>query len=1039
MNKIVRSIVSFSLRNKAFIIFLTLIITVYGIYCTMTMPIEAYPNVTNTTEMVLAQWPGVSAQEMEKLVTIPIEVQLNQAEKKVAIRSVTMFGLSQITIIFDDGIEDFFARAQIVNLLRNVNLPNAVQVSLNPNDDPTCEVFRYTLEGGGKTVQELKTLQNWVVDHQFRMVKDVADINTYGGPSKIYEINVNPDLLKKYQITAQDVWTAVSNSNVNAGGDVVEQGDQSYVVRGVGLLKNLHDIEKVIIKNNNGIPLLLKDVGEVKVDKMPRLGQVGKNNDPDVVLGVVLMRRHSNPEEVLDGIHKKVEELNTKILPKGVKVVPFYDRTTLIGYCTNTVWNNVMIGITLVIGFVFLFLMDWRCTLIVSVIIPLSLLFANMMMKILGMSINLLSLGAVDYGIIIDGTIVLVEGAFALYSHYYEDLGKEKFNKRLKLGWIKAASVERAKAILFANFIIVVALMPVFTFEKVEGKLFSPLAWTIAFHLMGSLLFTLTLIPVMINLMLNKNTHERENRIITGFINFNFRWFKFGFENKIIVFTGAILLLISSFFIVPLLGSEFLPHLDEGGLWVKALTPLGISMPKGHALADSMRSDFAKFPEVMGTTTQTGRPDDGTDPEAFSDIQMHVLLQHHDDWKRKISKDSLITEMNDLLHKKYPGIIFNFSQPIRDNMEQAISGMNASLACKITGEDLNVLTDLAKQIQAILKTVPGIYDLGILKCMGQPELNIDLNWDKMAYYGVNTVAATSIIQMAIGGNAATTVYEGEKQFDLRVRYQPQYVNTPEKIGELMVPTINGGQVPLKMVADINKKTGVSFLFRDQNSRMLGVKFSNRVRDLGSTIAEAREKLKAVHLPKGYQISWLGEYEDQVRAMKKLTIVVPICLLLIFIILFATFGNFLDPTIIMMTVPFALIGCIYGLLVTHIHFSISAGIGFITMFGVCTQNGVMLLVEFNKNRREMGMSIKDAIFQGVRARRRPVLMTAVIDIVGLLPAAVSTDIGSEAQRPLATVMIGGFVSSEVIVIVVLPILYYFFYTLKSRKKNVPKIA
>ena len=1033
MNKIVRGIVSFSLRNKAFIIFATLVLTVYGIYCTMTMPIEAYPNVTNTTEQVMAQWQGVSAQEMEKLVTIPIEVQLNQAEKKIAIRSITMFGLSQITIIFADGIEDFFARAQIVNLLRNVNLPNGVQVSLNPNDDPTCEVYRYTLEGGGKSVQELKTIQDWVV------VKDVADVNTYGGPSKIYEIDVNPDLLKKYQITAQDVWNAVSNSNVNAGGDVVEQGDQSYVVRGVGLLKNLHDIEKVIIKNNNGIPLLLKDVGVVKVDMMPRLGQVGKNANPDAVLGVVLMRRHSNPEEVLDGIHKKVEELNSKILPVGVKVVPFYDRTTLIGYCTNTVWNNVMTGIVLVIGFVFLFLMDWRCTLIVSVIIPLSLLFANMMMKMLGMSINLLSLGAVDYGIIIDGTIVLVEGAFALYSHYYEELGKDKFNKRLKLGWIKAASVDRAKAILFANFIIIVALMPVLTFEKVEGKLFSPLAWTIAFHLLGSLLFTLTLIPVMINLMLDKNTHERENRFVTGFINFNFRWFKFGFENKLIVFSGAVLLLISSIFVVPLLGSEFLPHLDEGGLWVKALTPLGISMPKGHALADSMRADFAKFSEVTGTTTQTGRPDDGTDPEAFSDIQMHVLLKHRDDWSRKISKDSLIGEMNEVLHKKYPGIIFNFSQPIRDNMEQAISGMNASLACKITGEDLNVLTDLAKQIQAILKTVPGIYDLGILKCLGQPELNIDLDWDKMAYYGVNTVAATSIVQMAIGGNAATTVYEGEKQFDLRVRYQPQYVNTPEKIGELMIPTINGGQVPLKMIANLNKKTGISFLFRDQNSRMLGVKFSNRVRDLGSTIAEAREKLKAVHLPKGYQISWLGEYEDQVRAMEKLAVVVPICLLLIFLILFATFGNFKDPTIIMLTVPFALIGCVYGLLVTHIHFSISAGIGFITMFGVCTQNGVMLLVEFNKNRKEKGMSITDCIFQGVRARRRPVLMTAVIDIVGLLPAAMSTDIGSEAQRPLATVMIGGFVSSEVIVIVVLPILYYIFYTVKVKKQHEAALA
>jgi heavy metal efflux system protein len=1032
MNKLVKNIISFSLRNRMFIIFCSLILAGFGIYCTLTMPIDAYPNVTPTIEQVMIQWPGASAEDMEKLVTIPTEVQLSQCEKKVSIRSITMFGLTQILIGFDDGIEDWFARDQVVNNLRNVTLPAgaASNVSLNPNDDPTCEVYRYTLEGGGKTVMELKTIQDWIVDHQFRMVKDVADVNTYGGPSKIYEVQVNADLLRKYHITAQDAFNAISNSNINSGGDVIEQGDQSYVVKGVGLLKNLHDIENIIIQNNNGVPLLLKNVGTVKVDMMPRLGQVGRDSNPDAVLGVVLMRRHSNPEDVLAGIHKKVEELNSRILPTGVKIVPFYDRTTLINYCTTTVWRNVSIGILLVIGFVFLFLMDWRCTVIVSVIIPLSLLFANMMMDMLGMSINLLSLGAVDYGIIIDGTIVLVEGAFALYGHYYLELGQDKFNKRLKMGWIKKAGLERAKAITFANFIIIVALIPIFSFQKVEAKLFHPLAYTIGFHLLGSLIFTLTLIPVMISLMLNKNTYERKNPIVHTFINLNFKFFHWGFNHKKLSLTIACAILAGALYCVQFMGSEFLPHLDEGGMWVKALLPLGISMPRGHSIADSMRADFAKYQEVIGTTTQTGRPDDGTDPEAFSDIQMHVQLRPRDQWQHHIGKDSLIAIMNEGLYRKYPGIVFNFSQPIRDNVEQAVSGMNASLACKLTGEDLNVLTDLAKQVEAILKTVPGVYDLGILKCLGQPELAINLNWDKMALYGVNTQQATSIVGMSIGGVAATTVYEGEKQFDLRVRYQPQDVKTAEQIGDMMIPTINGGQIRLREIADITKQTGVSFIFRDDNSRMLGVKFSNRERDLGSTIAEAKEKLKAVHLPRGYQMSWLGEYEDEVRAMNRLAVIVPICLLLIFLILFATFGNMKDPTIIMMTIPFALIGCVYGLLITHIHFSISAGIGFVTMLGVCTQNGVMLIVEFNKNRRERGLSVSESILEGVMARRRPVLMTAIIDIVGLLPAAMSTDIGSEAQRPLATAMISGFVSSELLVILVLPILYYYFYSRKG---------
>jgi len=1034
MNKLVKNIISFSLRNRGFIILCSFLLAGYGLYCTIIMPVDAYPAVTPTIEQVMIQWPGASAEDMEKLVTIPAEVQLNQCEKKANIKSITMFGLSQISITFDDGVEDYFARAQVLNNLRNVNFPPGASsnVSLNPNDDPTCEVYRYTLEGGGKTVQELKTLQNWVVDHQFRMVKDVADVNTYGGPTKIYEVQVDASLLKKYHITAQDVFTAIGNSNVNSGGDVIEQGDQSFVVKGVGLIKNLHDVENIIIQNNNGVPLLLKEVGSVKVDMMPRLGQVGRNSNPDAVLGVVLMRRHSNPEEVLDGIHKKVEELNSRILPTGVKIVPFYDRTTLIDYCTKTVWSNVCIGILFVIGFVFLFLMDWRCTVIVSVIIPLSLLFANMMMYMLGMSINLLSLGAVDYGIIIDGTIVLVEGAFALYSHYYLDLGKEKFNKRIKMGWIKKAGLERAKAIVFANFIIIVALIPIFSFQKVEAKLFHPLAYTIGFHLLGSLIFTLTLIPVMISLMLNKNTYERHNPIVHRFININYKFFHWGFNHKKLSLTIACAILAGALYCVQFMGSEFLPHLDEGGMWVKALLPLGASMPKGHAMADSMRADFAKYQEVIGTTTQTGRPDDGTDPETFSDIQMHVQLRPHDEWQHHISKDSLIALMNEGLYKKYPGIIFNFSQPIRDNVEQAVSGMNASLACKLTGEDLNVLTDLAKQVKATLATVPGIYDLGILKCLGQPELCVNLNWEKMAYYGVNTQAATSIVGMSIGGVAATTVYEGEKQFDLRVRYLPKDVKRAEQIGDIMIPTINGGQIRLKEIADIKMQTGVATLFRDNNSRMLGVKFSNRERDLGSTIAEAKEKLKAIHLPKGYQMSWLGEYEDQQRAMSRLAIIVPLCLLAIFFILFGTFGNMKDPAIIMMTIPFALVGCVFGLLLTHIHFSISAGIGFVTMLGVCTQNGVMLIVEFNKNRKERKLSVTDSIYEGVMARRRPVLMTAIIDIVGLLPAAISTDIGSEAGKPLATAMISGFISSEMLVILVLPILYYYFYHKKGEK-------
>jgi cobalt-zinc-cadmium resistance protein CzcA len=1025
MNKFVKNLVAFSLKNTVFIIFATAVIAIIGAICYTNTPIEAYPDVTNTQIIIITQWPGRGAQEVEKQVTIPIEIALNSVQNKSNLRSVTMFGLSQVTVIFNDGIDDSYARAQVVNLLKNVNLPQGVEAEVEPPYGPTDEVYRFTLQSKDKSVLDLKTLENWVVDHKLRAVAGVADINTYGGPSKIFEVDVDPNLLNKYGITSLDVYNAVSNSNINAGGDVIEEGQQAYVVRGIGLINNLDEIRNIIIKNTNGIPLLVKNVADVRISYMPRLGRVGLDTNTDMVEGVVVMRKDANPSDVLEGVRAKVDELNNIILPAGVKIVPFYDRGTLIKFCTSTVLHNLFEGIILVMALVFVFMADWRATLIVSLIIPLSLLFAFICLKIKGMPVNLLSLGAVDFGIIIDGAVVLVEGCFVVFDRYYRELGAKKFNKRAKMGWIKNTSIDMGKAILFAKLIIITALIPIFSFQKVEGKIFSPLAYTLGFAILGALIFTLTLVPVLIRLMLNKNVYEKHNPIVIGIEKNYTKLFNYTFNRKRGSLSVAVIVLLISLGCTVFLGSEFLPHLDEGALWVKAQTPLGISLKYGSAMADSMRRDLKTFPEVQSVLSQTGRPDDGTDPEAFSDIQCDVSLYPPDDWKRKISKDSLISEMSNLLDKKYPGVVFNFSQPIRDNVEQAVSGMNAALAVKISGEDFDVLNEKAKQVYDVLKNVPGVADLGILKNLGQPELDINLDQDKMAFYGVNTVDANTIIQMAIGGQAATEVFEGEKQFDLRVRYAPEYRKTVEELGNLMVPTINGGKIPLKEISTITRTTGISFIYRDDNERIIGVKFSIRGRDMGSTIADAQCRMKNIKVPKGYKMEWVGEFENQVRATNRLKQAVPISLLLIFIILFITFGNIKDSLIILLNVPFALIGGIFALLITHTNFSISAGIGFIALFGVCIQNGVILLVEFKRNLQQKQTLIQ-SIYGGVQNRVRPVVMTALIDMVGLFPAAISTGIGSEAQKPLAIVMIGGLVSATVLVLLILPIIYHMVY-------------
>lgn len=1030
MNKIIKGIVAFSLKNKVFILFATVVIAIMGAIAYSKTPIEAYPDITNTQIIIITQWQGRGAQEVERQVTIPIELAMNSVQEKTSIHSTTMFGLSQITIIFNDGVDDYHARAQVMNLLGNVQLPTGVQPEVEPPYGPTDEIFRFTVQSKTKSPLELKTIENWVVERNLKSIEGVADVNTYGGPTKTYEIDVDPNLLRKYEITALDVYNAVSNSNINAGGDVINEGEESFVVRGIGLLNSVDEIKNVIIKNMNGVPLLVKNVAEVKVSNMPRLGRVGMDTATDVVEGVVVMRKGKNPQEVLKLVRAKIDELNTSILPSDVKLVPFYDRNTLITYCTDTVLHNLVEGIVLVIGLVFLFMADWRATLIVAIVVPLSLLFAFICMQIKGMPVNLLSLGAVDFGIIIDGAVVMVEGCFVVFDRKYKELGKEKFNKRSKMGWIKNTSIDMGKAILFAKIIIITALIPIFSFENVEGKIFSPLAYTLGFALIGALIFTLTFVPVMIHILLNKNVYEKHNPIVQGLEKGYLKLFNYTFKHMKVSLTLAILLLAGSLYIATYLGSEFLPHLDEGALWVKAQTPLGITLQKSSALADSLRKELGSFKEVKTVVSQTGRPDDGTDPEAFSDIQCDVILYPKEEWKRNISKDSLIDEMSHLLDKKHEGVVFNFSQPIRDNVEQAVSGMNAALGCQISGTDFTVLNEKAKEIYDTLTKIRGIEDLGVLRNLGQPELDIDLEQSKMGLYGVNVSDANAVVQMAIGGQAATQVFEGERLFDLRVRYAPEFRQTAEELGNLMVPTLNGGRVPLKLISTITQKTGISSIYRAANQRVIAVKFSVRDRDMGSAIAEARERTKNVKVPKGYKIDWIGEFESQVRAVNRLKQVVPISLLLIFIILFMTFGNLRDSTIILLNVPFALIGGIFALLLTGTNFSISAGIGFIALFGVCIQNGVILIVQFKRN-HDRKQSLLESIYNGVQERVRPVVMTALIDMVGLFPAAISTGIGSEAQKPLAIVMIGGLVSATILVLLILPIIYYMVYAYKHK--------
>jgi heavy metal efflux system protein len=1022
MNALVKGIISFALKNNLMVFFGTVAIIAFGVRSFLNTPIEAFPDVINTRVVIITQWPGRSAEELEKFVTIPIETEMNVVPSKTSLRSISLFGLSVVTLFFEDEIDDFHARQMVNNQLVNVDLPDGTDAEVQPPSGPTGEIYRYTLEGEGYSVRQLKEIQDWVITKRLKAVQGIADVVSFGGELKIYEVGVDPYKLAEFNFSAEDVFQAIAENNGNVGADVIRHGMQAYLIRGVGLIKNIPDIENIIVKNINGTPIFVKDVANVSESYRPRLGKVGRDHEPDVVEGIVLLRKGENPSQVLKDLTATIEDINDHVLPENVWIKVFYDRTTLVNHTIHTVIENLTIGMLLVTFILAIFLLDWRTTVIVAVVIPLALLFAFICMKIKGMSANLLSIGAIDFGIIIDGAVVMVEGSFAYLAHKQNELGPDRFNRVSKMGIVKRVTVEMGKPILFSQLIIITAMIPIFSFQKVEGKMFSPLAFTMSFALMGSLLFTLTLIPLMVKLLLSKNVKERENplvRTIEGIYRPSLEWC---LRNSKKVIIAAVLALVGSLFIGSGLGTEFLPSLNEGSIYVRASMPLSIDFLDANQTSEALRKIFLQYPEVKGVISQNGRPNDGTDPTGFFNVEFFVDLYPKEDWTRGLSKEAIISEMQNKLERQYPGIVFGFSQPISDNVEEAVSGVKGQMAIKIFGDDLQKIENLADSVQAIMKTVPGVEDLGIFKTLGQPELRIELDRLTLARYGANISEASNVIEVAVGGKKATTMYEGERRFDILVRMSPKFRENELEIGKLMVPCENGVRIPIRDIADIKTVTGPAFVYREGNLRFIPIKFSVRGRDLGSTIHEAQGKVKAaIQLPKGYSIAWNGEFENQTRATNQLKIAVPISVCLIFLLLFFMFSSVKLAGIVLLNVPFALIGGILGLYFTGINFSISAGVGFIALFGVCVQNGVILVSVFLKN-RNLGMPLEVAIREGAYSRMRPVLMTAIVAGLGLLPAALSTGIGSETQKPLAVVVICGLVTATTLTLLILPSIY-----------------
>lgn len=1030
MQKAIQGIVAFSLKNSVIVFFLTALLLVAGVISYIHTPIEAFPDVTNTRARIITQWPGRSAEEVEKFVTLPIMKAVNTIPKKAKVRSISLFGLSVVTVIFEDDVDDFYAQQYAVNRLRSVDLPDGADAGIEPPYGATGEIFRYVLKSS-RPIKELTAIHDWVIERELVAVPGVADVVSFGGEEKIYEIKINPTELANYDLSPLEVFDAVSKSNINVGGDVIERGSQAYVVRGVGLLESIEDIENILIEVRGTTPILVKHVAEVKVSAKPRLGVAGLQDEEDLVQGIVVMLRGQNPGEVIAKVKEKIGDLNDRVLPKDVKIEPFIDRTELVDATVHTVTKNIIEGVLLVSVIVFIFLFNWRTTVIVASVIPLSFLFAITMLRIQGLPANLISMGAIDFGLLLEGTLVIVETVFVAMEKRAHQLGMKRFNRMGKMGLIKNSAGSVATYIVFAQVILIVALLPIFSFQKVEGKMFSPLAFTLGYALLGSLLLSITYVPALCKVLLTKNIVERENIISRFFRNNLFKLFLWSNRKRRVTLAGFVLLLVTCTISFIFYGSEFIPKLNEGAIYVRATLPNSINIEESQRLAKEMKARLREFDEVKFVLNQVGRPNDGTDPTGFFNIEFHIQLHPEKEWKRVVKKEALIEEMRQVLHN-YPGIVFGFSQPIQDNVEEYVAGVKSALVIKIFGDDLFELEKYAGEVAENIRNVEGITDINVYRNIGLPELRIKLNEKRMGKYGVAMADAQAVIEMAIGGRAATTFYENERMFDVRIRFQKEYRNNQNKISEILIPTMSGKKIPLREIADINFITGPTFIYREGSSRYIAVGFSIEGRDLGSTIEEAKQKVEEnVKLPAANKMVWAGEFESKERAGKQLAIIVPAVLLLILFLLYFNFGTIKDTLIAASTIPYAFIGGFISLWITQTVFGISAGIGFIILFGVNTINSIILIAVMKDNMRKMKLS--EAISNGVYSRIRPIVMIALMGSMGLLPAALSTGMGSEIQKPLAIMIVGGLLICMILALTVLPQVFYWAYRKSEYKK------
>jgi len=1012
----INRIVAVSLEQRILVLLLTVLLIAAGIRAWTRLPVDAYPDLSPPMVSITTQWPGHSAEEIERLVTVPIEREMNGIPKENNLRSVSLYALSSIDITFDQDADRTAARQQVLNRVAGLDLPTGVSAEVEPLTSPSGLIYRYTLQSPDRSPTELKTFEDWTVEPQYRTVSGVADDSGFGGGTMQYQVVLDQFRLAGAGVTPQQVESTLGANNGNGGGGFYSQGGQFYYVRGLGRIGSLEDIGNVVVAVHNGIPTLVKDVGQVTIGIAPRLGQFGINKQNDAVEGVIMLRTGEKTQDVLKGVEAKTQELNTSVLPKDVKVVPFYDRTDLVHETVQTVERNLLRGMLLVVVILIFFLYDVRSGLIVAATIPLSLLFAFTCLNLQGASANLLSIGAIDFGILVDAAVIMVE-------NIYRRLAEREDSPAGLMQIIREASDEVDRPLFYSVIVIVVSFLPIYVLTGPSGTLFKPMADTMIFALIGSLIVTLTVLPVLCYMLMHSGARERRNAIFERIKSSYTRGLDFCLARSRQTIIASTALLLAALLIFADVGAEFMPHLDEGALWVRATMPSTISFDESAKIVPQIRTIISSFPEVTVVGSEHGRPDDGTDPTGFFNAEFFVGLKPYSEWRGSIrTKPQLIAAINDKL-QSFPGVTFNYTQPAEDAVDEAETGLKSALAVKIFGPDLTTLENKGKAIKAVLAHVRGIRDVTLVHELGQPSLSIAINRAKIARYGINVDDVNGLIQTAIGGDVATQVVQQEKEFDLVVRLAGKYRNDPEAIGNILVATPGGQHIPLEELADISVTNGASFIYREDNSRFIGVQFSVEGRDLAGAVEDAMGQVShKVQLPQGYRVDWGGEYSEYTASRSQLMAIVPLTLLLIFLLLFMLYRNFKFPAIaligVLMSAP---VGGILALWLTGTAFSVSSGIGFLALFGVSVQTALVYISYVNELRLA-GTPLAEAIREGAILRLRPIMMTALVAALGLLPAALATGVGTDTQRPFAIVIVGGLIACLAIIVFLMPALY-----------------